>query len=127
MAARKRFLTKAKVLAAFHAEGSLQDIGLALDMSPAHVGDIKRGVYHRDVTGAEFRPSSRNVVTASMRKAIEEHPGTYERIARDVKVCPCTVKKYKRLYRLRTGQKAAPQPRDGRNRFAAKEGAHANG
>ena len=102
MAAREKDLTIAEVLAVFHAKGSHQKVGVELGVSPAHVGAIKRGRYHRDITGARLRQTRREVVSPQKQRAIEEHPGTAHQAAQELGVSVRTVNRYRLLRRLRT-------------------------
>lgn len=93
------FLTKAKVLAVFHAKGSHRRIGIEEGISPAHVGAIKRGECHREVTGAELRTEPRKVVSKALRKAIGIHPGPVALAAEELGVSIRTFERYRSLYR----------------------------
>ena len=89
-------LTKKQVMDAYEAEGTLQEIGYRLNISPAHVGCIKRGVSHRDVTGATPPTTSRKVLSEETIRKIAEHTGTVRAVAAEMGIAESTVKKYRK-------------------------------
>lgn len=54
-----RQLSDAAILTIFHAQGTHIEIGLDHEVSPAHVGAIKAGRYHSEITGAVFQGKRR--------------------------------------------------------------------
>lgn len=90
-------LTKKQVLDAYNAHGTLQEVGQRLNISPAHVGCIKRGMSHSSVTGAVQKVSTRKVLSADLIQKITEHTGTVREAAQEFDVAESTIKKYRGL------------------------------
>lgn len=90
-------LTKKQVLDIYHAIGTLQEVGLRFNISPAHVGCIKRGMSHGAVTGAPIAESKRKVLSAELILAIKQHTGTVRAAAQELDVAESTIKKYRGL------------------------------
>lgn len=88
-------LSKQQVLNIYNAEGTLQQIGQKYNLSPAHVGCIKRGTSHGAVTGAARAESTRVVISEEMIRRIAEHTGTVRAAAVELGVAESTIKKYR--------------------------------
>jgi hypothetical protein len=88
-------LSRQKVLDIYHAEGTLQQIGQKYNLSPAHVGCIKRGTSHAAVTGAVRAESKRIVLSDETIRRIAEHTGTVRAAAAELGVAESTIKKYR--------------------------------
>lgn len=110
MAPRARGLTKSQILAAFHAKGTHQSIGIELGISPSHVGCIKRGMCHRDITGIAKQPSSKHVITTKLQKAIVSGTDSYVARAKRLGVSSTTIKKYMEAYKKEHPEFVDPRP-----------------
>lgn len=97
-------LTKKQVLEIYAAKGTLQEIGQKYDLSPAHVGCIKRGVSHGAVTGHKLPASTRKVLSAELITQIKQHEGTVKAAAKELGVAESTIKKYRNSPRSNPGQ-----------------------
>jgi hypothetical protein len=107
----KSKLSKRQVREIYAAAGTLQEIGYTYNVCPSHVGCIKRGMSHGDVTGAPIAPSTRKVLSAETIAAIKEHTGTILGAAKELGVCHSTIKKYRKKSYKRTPS------RDDKGRF----------
>lgn len=90
-------LTKKRVLEIYHEPGTLMQVGHKFNISPAHVGCIKRGTSHGAVTGAPVAESKRKVLSDELILAISQHTGTVRAAAREFDVAESTIKKYRGL------------------------------
>ena len=90
-------LSRKQVLDIYHALGTLQEVGARFNISPAHVGCIKRGVSHGAVTGASVAENKRKVLSADLIRKITEHTGTVRAAAQEFGVAESTIKKYRGL------------------------------
>lgn len=88
-------LSRKQVLDIYHAKGTLQEVGSRFNVSPAHVGCIKRGMSHGAVTGAKPAENKRKVLSPELILKIAEHTGTVIAAAQELDVSTATIKKYR--------------------------------
>lgn len=120
LAEPKGHLSIAKIKRIFSAKGTNLQIALREDVAPATVSDIKRGRYHRDITGARPVPQ-RKAVAEGMREEIGRSTEPQKIIAARFGVCVATVKKYQAEYRAKHG--IAVNPGINRHVFPGKRSA----
>lgn len=79
---REKALTRSQVLRIFHAKGTHLQIGMAEDVSACHVGAIKTGRYHSDITGKTYVGVQRQRISTAQRLAVLQSTGSQQERAR---------------------------------------------
>jgi len=89
-----RNLSKQKVLAIYRADGTYEEIAFEYDVSPAHVGSIKRGECHRQITGATCSKATHRLLSPELKAAMLEGFDTFKDRAARLGVARSTVSRH---------------------------------